>query len=509
MLLPRISPKYIPRRDHEHVLSRVKGLSSEACALTLETQKPAIEAFQLLEVGRGVMAGLTIESQADISILKEHDLQLYQRYESLRYEMSTIQSDTTNPLFENKSQDPNQRSPFYIEQDLEKVENEIRKTPGFTTFQLPPSDEELRNMADDGPIVAFNVTKRRCDALIITKSGVRSLALKDLSYLEAENRIHKISQLPAKRHPSVLKENNQEMKDLLRWLWFSAVKPVLEDLSFLSEHPLQNHALPRIWWITNGILGCAPLHAAGIYDGIERENAMEYVVSSYTSTIKALKFTRAKLQKQRAEPQASALLISATDENLDFGEEIQVIKGVISKYYKTVSMEDKSREEVLHQLECSSIIHFACHGFSIGFEPSSNPPKSPSDSYLLLRSADGEKLTVDDLVKVRHSRAQLAYLSACSTAEISAEQLVDETIHIANAFQLAGYPHVIGTLWEAEDESAMMISKAFYESLFGALDKPWHNNVANALHQAVRTLMQDNWFKDDFLAWTPFIHIGA
>lgn len=44
--------------------------------------------------------------------------------------------------------------------------------------------------------------------------------------------------------------------------------------------------------------------------------------------------------------------------------------------------------------------------------------------------------------------AQLAYLSACSTAEDKVMKFTVENIHIAAAFQLPGFPHVIGTLWE-------------------------------------------------------------
>jgi len=42
----------------------------------------------------------------------------------------------------------------------------------------------------------------------------------------------------------------------------------------------------------------------------------------------------------------------------------------------------------------------------------------------------------------------LAYLSACSTA-VTGPELADESVHIVSAFQLAGYQHVIGTLWPA------------------------------------------------------------
>ncbi|KAK6514397.1 hypothetical protein TWF506_008792 [Arthrobotrys conoides] len=513
MLLPRISPRYISRRDHEHVLSQVSGLASTACALVLETGRPAVDALKLIEVGRGVMAGLAIESQTDVSILKEYDLELYERYENLRYQLSAIQDGKREFFLESQASESDQHRPFYIERDLHQIENEIREIPQFSSFQLPPSVEELKNLAHEGPIVAFNVTTIRSDALIITNTDIKALALGNFNYSEVELRLSNIDQI-SNRHPAKLADNNDEMKGLLRWLWIFAVKPILKELGFLVSRSLQNPVLPRIWWITNGVMGSAPLHAAGIYDDAEEENAMDFVVSSYISTVKALKFTRAKLQMQRTGAQGEVLLITASDEELEFEEEIRAIENVVGKHYESISIKDKSREDVLHRLENSSIIHFACHGVSIDFEPSSEPPRSPSDSYLLLRSQKGdlgsEKLTIDDLAKVRHPRAWLAYLSACSTAKISADRLVDETIHIANAFQLAGFPHVVGTLWEADNECAMMVSKTFYENLLGsASDGPRHNNIGRALHQAIRRLMQDNWFKDDYLAWVPFIHVGA
>ncbi|RVD89400.1 uncharacterized protein DFL_000411 [Arthrobotrys flagrans] len=518
-LLPRISPRYLPRRDHEYILSQANGLSSFACSLALRAGKPAAEAFELIEIGRAVMASFAIDLQTDVLNIREHNPCLYKRYESLRYRFSAVPSDETFIFSGNKPPKSDREERFHIERELTEVEDQIRRIPEFARFQLPPDVEDLKRMANEGPLVAFNVTDIRSDALIITSAGVRALPLENLDLSEAERMITGIGKI-TNRHPLKLAENNKQMKAFLRWLWLVAVKPVLGELGFLGRTPLRDSELPRIWWITNGIMGSAPLHAAGLHGdsdgGNDTEIAMDFVVSSYISTAKALKFARNKLQQSGIEVKEEALLISAHDEDFDFESEVQAIAGVIGRHYRTVSLKDGSKEEVLRHIERSSIIHFSCHGISVNFEPSSEPPKSPSDSYLLLRGSQetpnerlDEKLTVDDLTKVRHPRAQLAFLSACSTAKISAEQLKDEMVHIANAFQLAGYPHVVGTLWEAEDESAAIVSKAFYESLFEGEPRNIHRSVATALHQATRKLMRDSWFGEDYLAWAPFVHIGA
>ena len=61
---------------------------------------------------------------------------------------------------------------------------EIRANEGFETFFLGPSEEELRSIAQYGPIVAFNISPIRSDALLITHEGCRSLELPGLSMSE-------------------------------------------------------------------------------------------------------------------------------------------------------------------------------------------------------------------------------------------------------------------------------------------------------------------------------------
>ena len=46
----------------------------------------------------------------------------------------------------------------------------------------------------------------------------------------------------------------------------------------------------------------------------------------------------------------------------------------------------------------------------------------------------------------------------CAETASTAPQLADETIHITGAFQLAGFPHVIGTLWPVDDLAARRIA---------------------------------------------------
>jgi CHAT domain-containing protein len=138
------------------------------------------------------------------------------------------------------------------------------------------------------------------------------------------------------------------------------------------------------------------------------------------------------------------------------------------------------------------IAHFACHGTS--------DPEDPSNSRLLLHDHEMAPFTVASLASIRLDHARLAYLSACETA--FATKLLDEGIHLASAFQLAGYPNVVATLWNVNDLAAARIADDFYGNL--AADSA---NAASALHQAVRTLR--NELPGTPSLWAAHIHVGA
>lgn len=84
----------------------------------------------------------------------------------------------------------------------------------------------------------------------------------------------------------------------------------------------------------------------------------------------------------------------------------------------------------------------------------------------------------------------LAYLSACGTGRIQQEQFMDESVHLISAFQLAGFQHVIGTLWEVNDKVCVDIAKVVYEGIKDS----WRSDhsVAWGLYEASRRL-RDKW----------------
>src|SRR5258707_153260 len=89
----------------------------------------------------------------------------------------------------------------------------------------------------------------------------------------------------------------------------------------------------------------------------------------------------------------------------------------------------------------------------------------------------------------RPTRRARRLSSPCETA-VTTANLANEAVHLTGAFQLAGYQHVVGTLWQVGDLASTELARDFYT----ALTAPGRRSVidvsraAVALHHATRRL---------------------
>jgi CHAT domain-containing protein len=161
-------------------------------------------------------------------------------------------------------------------------------------------------------------------------------------------------------------------------------------------------------------------------------------------------------------------------------EEVKMLEELCPSLQLESVIPPQHRNEVVKHLRACKIFHFAGHGRS--------DPKDPARSCLILEGENENLLTVGD---IRNSNVQdrlpfLSYLSACSTGVNKADKLVDEGIHLVSAFQLAGFRHVVGTLWEVKDSHCLDVAKLFYATIRdeGMTDIA----VCRGLHKAVTAL---------------------
>ncbi|EWC44826.1 hypothetical protein DRE_06464 [Drechslerella stenobrocha 248] len=498
-LLPKVSPKSLSRDDQQFILGYLSGIATISCSSALKAGRSAYDALVRMESCRGVIAGTIIDSRSDVDALRQENPALYEEYTSLRKLIAGHHSGAL-PLPQSNGQLTLDR---YIER-LGALEEQIRSMDAFSRFQLPPLPETIQSLASSGPVVAFNVSDISSDAIVITQDGITSINLPHLTLPELEANLAKLSGKGnlKRRHASLIQSNvdeEDECEEMLVWLWDVAVKPVLEHLKLLNYDRPPTSKLPCIWWVSNGLMGLAPIHAAGTHTEGSKENTLSHVVSSYSSTLKALEFCRRQPWMSLKDRKVLVVAMPNTPgyAELNLEQETAAIQAIFGSTESLV-LECPSRQNVIDELRGRTITHFACHGFC--------HPNRPDESGLLLGREAVEQLTVRDLAKIDYGVSQIAYLSACSTAEISPGKLVDESIHLANSFQLIGYRHVVATLWGAYDEAAVEVARNFYSTLSTAGGDEGLT-VAYALHEA--TLAVREYDRHDIMSWAPFVHYGA
>lgn len=368
---------------------------------------------------------------------------------------------------------------------------------------MPPATDELLAQADHGPVVTFNISRYRSDALLLTTDGITALELPGLTHSALIDRINTFYQaLATATDPTASGQDRRaaqaQMRETLQWLWRTAAEPVLHALGH-HRGPAPGAVWPRVWWVPGGLLGLLPLHAAGYHTDPPdplRRTVLDRVVSSYTPTIRALRYARQRVQPRPTADQALIVAMPTTpgvDGPLHYvRDEAALLGSCLARPLlfigpdtsdadpATIGGNAPTKAAVLEHLPGCAIAHFACHGAS--------HPTDPSKSRLLLHDHHDDPLDVASLAPVDLDHAELAYLSACSTAVTATTQLLDEAIHLASAFQLAGFPHVIGTLWQINDHTAVQTAAAFYNTISTGNGTVDTKQAPHALHHAVRAL---------------------
>jgi CHAT domain-containing protein len=185
-------------------------------------------------------------------------------------------------------------------------------------------------------------------------------------------------------------------------------------------------------------------------------------------------------------------------------EEIRLIEENLPDAIERTIFLHPTKVDVMEEIRRCSIAHFACHG---------EVASDPSMSRILLSDWETTPLTVAEVALVTLKNPQLAYLSACHTANTRRLELLDEAIHLARAFQLAGFPSVIGTLWQVADCTSATVAADVYHAMISN-DRLDVSKAAAGLHFAVRRIKDSLSFSrgrkvTEPLTWAAYIHVGV
>jgi hypothetical protein len=502
-LLPIVNARSLDRNDRQYVLSRFAGIAADACGVLLQARDPET-ALQYLEKGRAVILGQMIDNWSDLSSLMKAHPELATKFKAL---CDTVNARSSHLSTESDRLLAAQRRRAAAS-ELELCIQSIQVVPGQELFMAAQSIEAMQACAVGGNVVVVNVSQLRSDAIIVSPTGIRTIRLSSLSAADAEIWIGK--QWHGLR--SERGARNKEYVEFLKWLWEVCVKHVLDAIRCTNSVSVEHCS--RIWWIGTGLASSMPFHAAGDHSPGSTKNTFTHVISSYVPSIKALSYSRSRCSVDKG-LQLKALIATmpvtpGIKPGLDrlpgvLDEKRSVIE--ILQHFTTVEeIEQPSAAAVIHSVEKCDIAHFACHGRTSHIDPSS--------SGLILQRKDEaggavqDVLTVHDLSEINIQHAQLAYLSACSTAENKAARLADEAIHVVSGFQVAGFPHVIGCLWPSVDRVCVEVARGFYASLVeqGVL-RLESRGIAAALHTSVIEERAKDWKRP--LNWAQFVHYGA
>ncbi|CAG9988010.1 unnamed protein product [Clonostachys byssicola] len=512
-LIPLLTPRFLGVADKQQLLRSLTSFASDAAAVALMADQSPFEALSVIELGRGAILGSLIDLRSDISELHEkypdlagkfvelrdridapipstqtHFIELQRARQKIRELSQQVREIPGWETFMNSAAEDEELTPtewelrmdvddltedypdianeFYelidrldepmpsIEdhisqrnkssEEIERLIQEIREMPGMGRFLLAPTETEIISAAEEGAIVVINVSQYRCDAFVIHEGHIGVVPLPGASLLDVQD----------------LSKRPLDDEYVLEWLWTTIALPVLDSLGISQT---TESSWPRIWWVPTGPLANFPIHAAGFHRNTPGMSVLDRAISSYSVSVRAIIHNRQYRVRHTTTPKPhKALLVSMskTPGHASLGfvdKEMKEVERRCSSLQLSVTKPETVRNSVLEALIDCDVFHYAGHGRT--------DPLDPSQSSLLLSDWMKTPLTVGTLLdtNIQQRRPFLAYLSACGTGRVRNPELINEGIHLISAYQLAGFRHVVGTLWEVNDEVCADMAAGVYE----------------------------------------------
>lgn len=484
-LLPLVAARETSSADNEHRLGVNRGLVGETIAVHCALGDPG-GALQTAELGRAVLLASRLALRTPLGELASEHPALADRLSRVRDALNVPDPPDMATPGSQELDHVDRRKRLWAEHDA--VLTEIRRLPGLDRFLLPPTWTELRPTTPGGAVVLLNAGRQRSDGIIVTADGPPlAVPLPDLRLADVEARAAELTEATHDAGSFTGELRRQRvLTDLLGWLWDTTVEPVLDALE--NRLRPEDGVLPHVWWMPTGPLGLLPLHAAGHPGG---RGALDRVISSYTPTLRTL-------ARAHGRPAATALrrLTVALDRTPGLPDLPATASEAASLHAAHPGMplltnDQATAVRVTDALPQASWAHFACHA--------GTNPDAPSEGGLHLH--DGV-LSIAEIGRLNLHEAELAYLSACSTGHAGWRH-ADESIHLASAFQLAGFRHVVASLWPLDDLVAADTADHFYRLM---PDTPSAGAAALTLHRVVHHLRAEHPSRPHL--WASLIHSG-
>ncbi len=501
-LLPEVAWHGLDRASRERQLTHWYGLAANAaaCAIADDCAQRAVE---LLEQGRSVLWTQALVLRGDLSRLADLAPHLAER-------LDTIRSGLDAPLVPTLRRAGELPSDVDRRMDLarawDEVIQQVRNVAGFEDFLRTPRLERLLPAAGSGHVVIVNVSPWRCDALIVTGTGVQVVNLPDLTSdavtEQARRYLDGLLQMEGATQTGTMPSSYERIfTEVTGWLWDRIACPVLTALGITGPAEADG-SWPRLWWCPTGALNLLPLHAAGHHTAKGRarcESVLDRVVPSYTPTLQALLKSREEPRPgSSAEPDAARRMLvvglARTPGQTPLpsvDRDLGLLAALFAGQHTILDGPAATWNAVRAQLPRHRWAHFSCHAD----QDFADPSRGGIQLY-------DRRLDITEISEGLY-HGDFAFLSACRTATGGAAVL-DEAITLAAALHYTGYRHVIAAQWSIRDKTAADVTEAVYTCLTSSgTFEP--GRAAQALHTTIKGLRDAG---KPLGQWMPFIHTG-
>ena len=466
------------------------------------------EAVETLEQGRALLWSEMRGFRIPVFRVIEEDTPLAKKFAEINQELETLTIAVT-PSGSPEVKDSIHRrkdgtDPFgrlvvkrkKLIEERDALISQIQSRPGSEEFLGIPSFDTLRSAASRGPVIIINHSIWGSDIIIIFHNSLPFFIPTTETFFDDANKLQE-ELVKARKLGLDSKEYQDALSSVLASLYKLVGQPVITKLRLLGV-PEQS----RIWWCPTSVFCSLPLHAMGpIPSGKPRKRRYlsDLYIPSYTPSLSAL------IDSRRASPRIlekpSLLLVAQPDHDLPGVKgELKVIRNLGEQVSVTdLVSSDATPTSVIEALRGSPLAHFACHGVL--------ETGKPFDASFKLHGES--RLTLLDIIQSRVPDAEFAFLSCCHAAEITAESVSDEALHLTAAVQYCGFRSVVGTMWAMADTDGRDLAKYFYKSLFSREDSsvPYHERSAEALRYATQRLREKRGITLE--RWVNFVHYGA
>ncbi|MGW7446742.1 CHAT domain-containing protein [Kitasatospora sp. NPDC054795] len=506
--LPQLAWGGLDFDDRLDTLSDTSQTVSDAAAVALQAGAPQ-RALELLEHGRGLLLAYALDLRTDLEAVRARAPRLAAELALLRDERPPLRGHTSDSAGVHRRR--RQRT-------WDRLVEQVRRVRGLEGFLLPLPYQRLLETAQDGPVVVLNSSTLRSDALVLHEGRLTVVPLPRFRHGKAVLRAEALATLvhtagTEEGTAAQVRERRAYLTDLLDWLWATVAEPLLPVLAPAARHITQ----PRLWWCPTGVFNRLPVHAAtrlpDPHDPHDRGSASlaDRFVASHAPTLRALAAARGEAGRAASRTASPVLLIGVgkTPPGTDLPPlrhvalEIDEL-GRLLPAARKLQDEHAHRDAVVRRLAAGGWLHFAGHAEQDAVDP---------DGVLYLWERDRSRLLrIRDIAGLRLEQADLAYLSACQTHRAPPAHS-DEAVSLAGALQLAGYRHVVASLWQLNSRRAHEVSTDFYTTLLrtpdGRTAVPTPEaaaGCAHALHAAVTRLRAKRPEAVDM--WAAYVHIG-